>query len=193
LPTAGKCFLYELLGTLGGPHALKAVAAGANDPDAKARDVATRVLGDWPTAEAAEPLLQLTKSMSETRYRVRALRGYLRIVRQMDMSDRKRLEMSRAALAQAERDEERALAMDALSRIPSFQAMELVVPHLKTASLKKSAAVAAVTIAEKLPPDQLPRAAAPMKQVLQAVDDVNLQRRAKEILQKAEAARPKSS
>jgi len=80
LPTTGKCFLYELLGTLGGPHALKAVADGAKDPDEKARDVATRVLGDWPAVDAAEPLLQLAKSMTEPRYRIRALRGYLRIV-----------------------------------------------------------------------------------------------------------------
>jgi len=109
----------------------------------------------------------------------------------MDMSDNKRLEMSRAALAQAERDEERALAFDALSRIPSVRALQTVVPHLKTASLKMPAGVAAVTIAEKLPPDQLPLAVEPMKQVLQAVDDKNLLRRANEVLQKAEAVRPR--
>jgi HEAT repeat protein len=191
VPTAGKCALYEMLGSLGGPHALKAVVDGAKNPDEKARDVATRVLGDWPTIDAAEPLLQLAKSMAESRYRSRALRGYLRIARQMDLSDRTRLEMGRAALAQAERDEERALAFDALSRVPSVQALELVVPHLKTESLKTPACVAAVTIAEKLQGDQVARAVEPMKQVIEATTDKNLVRRANEVIQRAQAGAPK--
>ena len=191
VPTAGKCILYELLGTLGGPHALKAVVDGAKDPDEKARDVATRILGDWPTTDAAEPLLELAKSMTELRYRVRALRGYLRIVRQMDLSDGKRFAMSHAALAQAERDEERVLAFDALSRVPSAQALKLVVSHLKTASLTTPACVAAVTIAEKLQGQQITLAIEPMKQVLQATTDKNLVRRASEVIQRAQAAAAK--
>ena len=186
--TAEKCIVYELLGELGGSEALKAVVDGAKDPDEKARDVATRVLGDWPTPDAAEPLLTLAKTLAEPRYRVRALRGYLRIARQMDVGDGKRLQMSREALAVAERDEERALALDALSRVPSVQALELVVPHLKTQKLKVPASVAALNIAEKLTPDRLPKAVEPMKLVLQATNDQNLARRANEVLQRAEAA-----
>lgn len=189
--TAGKCILYELLGTLGGAEGLKAVADGGKDSDEKARDVATRVLGDWPTPDAAAPLLELAKTMTEPRYRIRALRGYLRIARQMDVGDGMRLQMGRLAMAAAERDEERALACEALSRVPSVHALELVLPHLKTASLTTPSAVAAVTIAEKLPPDQLVHAVQPMKQVLQAVTDKNLVRRANEVLQKAAAVRPK--
>ncbi len=106
--TATKASLLRILGAMGGPKALETIAAAVKSGDAELQDVGTRVLGEWMTVDAAPVLLGISKSSSSDKYRVRALRGYLRLARQLKMSDADRLEMCRQGLAVAERDEERA-------------------------------------------------------------------------------------
>ena len=61
------------------------------------------------TADAAPVLLEITKGSAADKYRVRALRGYLRIARQQKMPDAERLAMFRQGLELAKRPEERAV------------------------------------------------------------------------------------
>jgi HEAT repeat protein len=111
-PLADQCFLLELIGQVGGREALKIIAAHARDSRAEIRDVATRVLGAWMDADAAPVLLDLAKSLGDARLRTRALRGYLRIARQLNLPTDQRLAMCEAALQVAQRDEEKRLAAE---------------------------------------------------------------------------------
>jgi len=180
-------FLLELLGSVGGSTALEAVSAGALDADEAIRDVATRVLGEWPSAEAAPVLLNVARALPDGKYRIRALRGGIRILRQMDVPLDRRLAMCREALELAGRDAERTLVLEALGRIPSREALALVVPYLKTAPLKAAAAGAAVSIGEKIVAAEPAAVAEAVKQVLPATSDDHLARRARELLMRAEA------
>jgi hypothetical protein len=108
----------------------------------------------------------------------------------MDLPPESRLAMCREAMEMAERDEERVLALEAIGRIPSRQALDVVVSHLDTASLKAAVASAAVSIGEKMIPCEPAAVAATMKKVLQATDDGELVRRARELLDKAETKLP---
>ncbi len=182
-----RCFVLELLGSVGGPTALEAVFTAALDEDEAIQDVATRVLGQWLSPDAAPTLLELARKLPRGKYQIRALRGCIRILRQMDLPDDQKLAMCREALNLAERDQERALVLEALGRIPSSKALALVLPHMKTASLKKTASLAAVSIGEKIVPQQRAAAVEAAKQVLRATDDNELVRRAKELLMQAEA------
>ena len=84
-PAANQSYLLDLLGKVSGPNALAAVVAGAKSADPALKDAATRVLGEWLNADAAPALLDIAQHDPETKYQVRALRGYIRIARQLDV------------------------------------------------------------------------------------------------------------
>ncbi len=181
-----RCFVLELLGSVGGSTALTAVSAAALDPNEETQDVATRVLGQWLSPDAAPALLELTRELPQGKYQIRALRGCIRILRQMDVPCEQRLVMCREAMQLARRDQERALVLEALGRIPSREALALVVPYLQSPTLKKMANVATVSIAEKIVSAEPLAVSEAMKKVLQATTDNDLHRRAKELMVQAE-------
>lgn len=148
--TATKTSLLRILGAMGGPKALDTIAAAVKGGDAELQDAGTRVLGEWMTVDAAPVLLDISKSSSPDKYRVRALRGYLRLARQLKMSDAERLEMCRQGLAVAQRDEERALALDTLKRCPSAESVQLASSLMDDAEIRDRAVETAIFIGEKI-------------------------------------------
>jgi HEAT repeat protein len=156
-PTETDARLIRILGAMGGPTALKSIAKAVRGGDAELQDVGTRVLGEWMTADAAPHLYEI--AASEHRYKTRALRGYLRIARQLDLSNAQRLDMCRKALAIAERDEERALALEAMKRCPSAESIKLATSLVDDAELRQRAVEAAIFIGERIK-DTDPAAAA---------------------------------
>jgi HEAT repeat protein len=145
---ATKTRLLRILGAMGGAKALATIAAAAKSDDALLQDTGTRVLGEWMTADAAEPLYEIASS--DHRYKTRALRGYLRIARQLDLPDAKRLAMCRKALEIAERPDERKLALDALKRCASAEAIELASALIDDRELRQPAVETAIFIGEKI-------------------------------------------
>jgi hypothetical protein len=167
-PPATKAFLLELLGSVGGPTALEAVAAGARDASPHIQDAATRVLGQWMSPAAAPELLQLAKTLTDAKLKTRCLRGYIRITRQLGMTSRQRLSMCQEALAVAERDEEKKLILEVLGRIPCAESLSLILPHLRNQALKQQAGTIAVDIAEKIVRNDPAAVSAAMQQVMAA-------------------------
>ncbi len=145
-----QSFLLELLGHVSGPTALEAMTASVNSANPQIKDAATRVLGSWPNADAAPALLNIARNDSEARYQIRALRGYLRIARQLQLPDAERLVMFRTAMELARRDEERRLAMDVLTRIPSAETLQIAVSFLEDPVLKDTAVATALKIAPRV-------------------------------------------
>jgi HEAT repeat protein len=145
---ATKARLLRILGAMGGPKALATIAVAAKSDDAKLQDAGTRVMGEWMTADAAEPLYEI--AASDHRYKTRALRGYLRIARQLDLPDNERLAMCRKALKIAERPDERKLALDALKRCASAEAIELASALIEDRELRQPAVETAIFIGEKI-------------------------------------------
>jgi hypothetical protein len=147
---ANKLHVLGILGEIGGAKALQAIAAAATDSNPDIKDAASRLLGQWPTADAAPALLDLAKTAGEEKYRIRALRGYLRIARQFDVPEAQRVEMCRAALATATRDEERKIATEVLAIHPSLGMLQIAVEAGKTPALKADATRSAIMIAQKI-------------------------------------------
>ncbi|NLX96362.1 MAG: HEAT repeat domain-containing protein [Rhodopirellula sp.] len=183
-PAHAKADLLDLLGIIGGTKALKGVAAAAGDSSDEIQEAATRVLGEWMSADAAPVLLELTKSGSE-KYRVRTLRGYLRIARQLDVPVEERVAMCRKALDAAGRDDEKKLALEVLGRYPSAESLALVVPYLDAGGLKESAAAAAVAISEKLAGTAPAAVAEAMQKVVDNTGNAELKKKAAGLLRRA--------
>ena len=157
--TPAKASVVRILGAMGGQKALRTIAMAAKTGEDELQDATTQVLGQWMTADAAPVLLEITKDPSSKKYHVRALRGYLRIARQLkQLPDGQRIAMAREALAIAQRPEERELALDVLKRCPSAEGVELASSLLDDKELRERAVETAVFIAEKIK-DEDPAAA----------------------------------
>jgi HEAT repeat protein len=183
--TESRVLLIEHIAAIGGPKALKEVAAAARSPDDALQDAATRLLGSWMTADAAPELLDLAKTQAKAQYRLRALRGYIRIARQLDMTQEGRLEVCRNALAIAQRNEEKALALEALGRIGSAPALALAVSALEDKGLQGPACSAILAMSSAVAaaaPDETERA---LVQVLGIATDPILKQRAEKQISRA--------
>lgn len=183
-----QAYLLELLGKVSGKKALQTVTTAAKSSDAALKESATKVLGEWPNPEAADALLDLAKTDPENKYRVRALRGYIRIARQLQLPDGVKLTMFQTVMEAAKRDEDKQVALDILTRIPSAQTLNLAVSYVDQAGLKDAAADAAVKIAARLVGQQPKEVAAAMQKVVDAKVGGNPGSRAKQLLDQAQAA-----
>jgi hypothetical protein len=148
-PTA-KAQLLETLGAMGGPKALATLADAAKKGNAELQDISTRLLGEWMSADAGPTLLDLAKNVESEKYQVRALRGYIRLARQFDMSDRERAERCEKALAAAKRIDEQMLVLAVLERYPSADTLKVAVKAQETPELKEEAAKVVSAITKKL-------------------------------------------
>lgn len=149
-PVATQCTLLEILGAMGGQKALQTLGAAAKGADAQQVDAATRVLGEWMNLEAAPVLLDLAKTIQEDKYKVRALRGYIRLARQFATQDRQRIEMCNKAFEAAGRTAEKKLVLDIIERSSSIGALRLAVKIAEVPELKPDGARVAVAIFQKL-------------------------------------------
>jgi HEAT repeat protein len=180
--------LMELVTAVGGEKALSILAAAARSNDDTKRDLGSRLLGEWMGPDAAPVLLDLAKTSTENKYKVRALRGYLRIARQFEVPLDDRINMCHEALKVAQRADERKLALEVLRRHPTLKGLTLATLGLRDTELRADAALSAVEIAEKILAAEPAAVAAAMKQVVAAGGDRKVTDRAKALLEKATKA-----
>jgi hypothetical protein len=147
-PMSARLSLLKILSEMGGTQALQTIGNAAKDPNPEMQDIASQLLGQWMTVDAAPVLLELAQSNS--RFRVRALRGYIRLARQFSMPEADRAKMCRMALQIAERDAERKLVLDVLQRYPNVDTLKLAAEAAKVPSLKNDATAASLAIAQKI-------------------------------------------
>ena len=183
---AAQADLMNLLVYVGGEQALAGVRAAAGGKEDSAANAATQALGRWLTPDAAPVLLELAQS-GNAKYRVRSLRGYIRIIRQFGLRAGQRLQMSKRAFAAATRDEERKLVLDTLTRFPLVQGLRMITPHLKTPSLSEDASKAAVTIGERIVDADPKSVAAAMTQVVAVTKNVEIANRAKLLIARSKS------
>ncbi len=173
--------LMDLLIYVGGKQALAGAQVAAEGDDKSAANAATQALGKWLTPDAAPVLLELAKSGNPA-YRVRCLRGYIRVIRQFGLRSGQRLQMSKKAFAAASRDEERKLVLDTLTRFPSSQGLKMITPHLENSSLSEDASKAAVTIGEKIVDNDPKSVANAMTKVVAVTKNEDIAKRAKVLI-----------
>lgn len=178
--------LVRLLGRVGGTGALAAVRKAADDPNSPVRDAAVRMLCEWPELPAAPHLLALAQSAEDKKHKILALRGYLRLAGLAGVSTDQKLAMATEALALADRDDERKLALGVLAAAPSPKALALVTPLIDRPAMKEEACTAAVAIAAKIAKAYPVPAAEAMRKVLSATANPELKKQAQDILAQVE-------
>jgi hypothetical protein len=116
--------LLEILGAVGGNTALQALGSAALNPAPEVQDAATRLLGTWNDPAVAPVLLDLARQHPVEKYRVRAVRGYLGVIRKFSMSDLERVEMCRKSCELSLRPAEQKLLADVMRLYPSAEMIE---------------------------------------------------------------------
>lgn len=180
-----KIRFLEVLGELGGSKALQTVVAATKDPNAQVQDAAVRVLGEWMTPDAAPALLELASSAKDGKLQTRALRGYIRVARQLEVPTPERIAMCAKALPLCQRDDERRLVLEVLRRYPSAEGIALAAGLLQHQQLKEEAASAVVAIAEKIGQREPAAVAQALKQVIAASVGQDATQKAQSLLDQA--------
>jgi HEAT repeat protein len=184
-PNAGKLAFVEILGAVGGPRALTALADVTKTGAPELKDSASAALGAWMGADAGPVLLDVVKSVREEKYKIRVLRGYIRIARQFKLPDDQRLDMCRQALEVCQRPDEKKLVLQVAGRIASPASLAIAVSLLKDATVKSEASKVAVAIGEKIVKDSPAPVAEAMQQVVEAAADPDSVAKAKQLAEQA--------
>lgn len=187
-----QSLLFDLLRKVSGKKALEEVVARTKSKDSAQKNYATRVLGQWVNADAGPALLDIAKNDSEKKYQIRALRGYIRIARQLQIPWWKKsdapavkLKMYDEAMAVAQRVNEKLLALDILTRIPSAETLNRAVACLDDPALKEKAASTAVSIAGKEIGRNPKAVAKAMRKVIDAKPEAKTADTARQLLERA--------
>ena len=186
-PIETQCELLKLLRHLGGKVAIETVRKATENPSEQIQDVATQVLGDWPDPEAAPVLLGIVKKDDGSKFQIRALRGYIRIIRQMDTSQQHRYRMTLEALAVAKRDEEKLLLIDALGRIPLPEALTKLAEMIDLPQFTEAVCTALTNTARPIVTQHREAVVKAMKLVAEKSKNADLVRISKEIADAAAA------
>ena len=149
-PAEAKVTLLDVVGEVGGTRALAAVAAAAKSNDTALQDASTRLLGKWMTPDAAPVLLELSKSLTDGKFQTRAIRGYIRVARQMALPDAERAEICRNALKVAKDPADQKTVLEILPRYPSPATLAVAKEAATVPGLEAEATAAAAAIEQKL-------------------------------------------
>jgi len=141
---------FEILKTIGGEEALRQVIRGAMDPEEPIQDAATRALGEWPTPDVGPQLLPLCHSIQTPKFKIRALRAYIRVFKQFGLPSEERLQMAREAFALATRPEDKVLILHALLSFQNLESLQFALEHIKDPGLEATAAQVAIYMSEQV-------------------------------------------
>ena len=146
-----------------------------------------RAMCDWPTVDALPDLAQIAKTTADTKFRILALRGQLRLIPMQTVPDAQKISQLKEILPLIERTEEHRLVLATLGGLPSAESLALVTPYLTREELKEEASAAAVAIAEKIVASHPEQVAEAMKQV--RTNNNKLAERARQLLATVRQAR----
>jgi HEAT repeat protein len=173
---------FDILKTIGGEEALKQVIRGAMDPEEPIQDAATRALGEWPTPDVGPELLPLCHLLQIPKFKIRALRAYIRVFKQFGLPSEERLQMAREAFALATRPEDKVLILHALLSFQNRESMQFALEHIKDPGLEATAAQVAIYISEQVSDKQAVIDA--MRSILDSGAEETYAKQARDILAK---------
>ena len=180
---AGKEKLLALLKQIGGRTALAAAVKAASDPEMA--DKATEILGQWNTPEDAAPLAAACLKLAKTspKYKTRAIRAYIRIARQFELTDEQRIQMAKVAFDTAARPEDKRLIFEIFKRMINIGSVQAALSYTDQPDFSEDACQAAVFVAEKIQGTS-PELKDAMNKVLEITKDQSLKDRASKVLER---------
>ena len=140
-----------VLSHVGGSKALDAVRGQVLSKDEQVKTAAIRALADWPDAEPLSDLMKIAKTDSDSRSRILALRGYIKLLGiPANRGATKTVKLLSEAMDVAKRPEEKIAVLSALPKYPCEEALALAESAKKDSALATEAKLASKKIKEAL-------------------------------------------
>jgi HEAT repeat protein len=177
-PVSRKVIVRQY-GIIAGPRALQAVRAAMKDSDSQVREEAFRVLADWPGVGAAPDLLALAKEAEMPGWKPLALRNFIRLCRDGDMTPAQRLQGLADASDLAQSKDQKLLLISALGTVPQIESARRLAKYLDDPDVAETAGLTITMVAEKLPAQTAGEAVVILKSVLQKCPQPAVQERAR--------------
>lgn len=145
-----KLAAVRLLGAAGGPEALEAVKDLAGQAQGDVKQTALATLCQWQTADALPLVMDLAKTAGETKVKVLALRGAVRLLKQADLNPSEQVQRCRALMENAPGPEEKKLVLSALAQTHTADAFSLALSQFTDEAVKAEAVQSAIAVATGL-------------------------------------------
>jgi HEAT repeat protein len=141
-----KEHLLRILKRVNGTNALEFVSNEIDNSNPEIKDLAIRTLVDWPSPDAIEPIISLARSEKELTYKVLAIRGCLRILREHELGVYRELEIYDNLIGVAEREEEKKLILAGMATTKSVESLKAVSKYIPDYQLSDDAIQLALAI-----------------------------------------------
>jgi len=181
--TAVRIESLKVLQSFGGRPALDTLRTATADSDPDIKNAAVALLSDWATVEALPDLLRIAKTGDNLDTKAIAMRGYIRLVPQQEISAEEKSAALKEALGLSAGNDEKRLAMAALRALPSMDNLAYVASFLDNADLKEDACAASVAIGEKVIQTNPAKVVDIMGKVLKSTTTEDLLKRAKALVE----------
>jgi HEAT repeat protein len=139
--------LLRVLGGIANEPAFDVVRDALDDEAPETRDVAVRVLSDWPDARALDAVLGEFRTTKNRTHRVLALRGSVRLLGLSDRPKPQTLKIYRELMKAVEEPKDMKLVLSGLGDVADPAALKMVEPHLDDPQVAAEAEQAMLGIA----------------------------------------------
>jgi len=142
-----KADLIRPLARIGGKKALLKVAEETNSEEPKVKTAAVYTIANWPDLNATKKLLDICRTTKEKKYLYLALQGYIRLVKEAELTPEEKYAKIKETFAIAVETEEKNLILTGLESIKTVDALKQAALYLDEPELQIKAAWTVVRIA----------------------------------------------
>jgi HEAT repeat protein len=177
------CSLLRVAAQLGGAESRVRLLVAAHETRPEVKEAAIRAFDLWPDSSAAEAVLELADSQTDTKLHVLAMRAYLRMVGlDEDRPAADTLKMYTAGLEATRRVEERRSLLSGLGEVKDGRTLDVLSPYLDDEQLRSEAGSAMIGVARGLLPTGWAPAREALEQVIAKVSDDRVRQHAQDVL-----------
>jgi HEAT repeat protein len=177
MPAPERRFVLPLLLELATDAALTEMLKSAQNSDAQLVRESIRLLAQWPDDKPIPDLLKIAQTSENNVHRILALRGYISLTAASEqLSPEQKLQNCKTAMSLATDDAEKKKILAVASGVRTADSLSFVVSYLTAPALKEEAALAVLTIAKEIYPQNRQPAAEALKRALEAQVSENLRK-----------------
>lgn len=142
--------LLTVLAKRGGARALEAVRKCVDGTNPEQKKAAVRAMSAWADTTPLKDLMSVAQNDADASCRILALRGYVRLVGDSDVSAGEKVKMFESALVAAKQPDAVKQVLSGLSNVKEVAALKVVAAQLDNAAVANEAAASALSISQEL-------------------------------------------
>ncbi len=144
-----KMLLFNIFKVVGGDALMNITVQEMQSTDEQIHEAAFRTLTEWPDNRALSILIDIGSNDQEKRYRILALRGAIRILRENPMGEQRALLYYKEIMNAATRPEEKRQVLAGLAEIKTVSSLRLITSVLDDSNINHEAFLAALAVSSQ--------------------------------------------